>query len=301
MGGNDTITGNGNTRLAFVNATGAVVVDLQTGATPGTGSASGDSSTGTDTFSGVNAVMATMFNDTLFGSDNTATETFTGLAGNDHIDGRGGFDIASYNNIYFSTGPVTVNMAAGTATGDASIGTDTLINVEGIQGTNFNDTYNAVGYGQAGALNVSTTHGDFNQFEGFGGNDTITGNGDTRVVYGSATGGVTITIGAGGAGSATGDSSVGTDTFTGGVNSAIGSNSADTYNASAFNNGANAFQGQGGDDTITGNGSTQIQYSNATAGVTVDLAAGNATGDSSVVTPSPAVSTVSSARTSATC
>ena len=95
---------------------------------------------------------------------------------------------------------------------------------------------------------------------------------------------MTITIGAGGAGSATGDSSIGTDTFTGGVNSAIGSNSADTYNASAFNSGANAFQGQGGDDTITGNGSTQIQYSNATAGVTVDLAAGNATGDSSVGT-----------------
>ena len=212
MGGNDTITGNGNTRLAFVNATGAVVVDLQTGATPGTGTATGDSSTGTDTFSGVNAVMATMFNDTLFGSNNTVTETFTGLAGNDQIDGRGGFDIASYNNIYFSTGPVTVNMAAGTATGDASIGSDTLRNIEGIQGTNFNDIYSAIGYGSAGALNVGS-NGNFNQFEGLGGNDTITGNGNTRVVYNNATGGVTITIGAGGGGSATGDSSTGTDTF----------------------------------------------------------------------------------------
>src|SRR5258708_7535884 len=163
MGGNDTITGNGNTRLAFVNATGAVSVDLQTGATPGTGTATGDASTGADTFSGVNAVMATMFNDTLFGSNSTTgTETFMGLAGDDQIDGRGGFDIASYNNLYFSTGPVTVHMAAGIATGDASIGTDTLRNIEGVQGTNFSDTYDATGYGQAGALNVSTDTNDAN-------------------------------------------------------------------------------------------------------------------------------------------
>ena len=91
---------------------------------------------------------------------------------------------------------------------------------------------------------------------------------------------MTITIGAGGAGSATGDASVGTDTFTG-VNSAIGGNFADIYNASSFA-GFNWFQGQGGNDTIIGNGSTQTQYGNATAAVVVDLAVGVADGDSSV-------------------
>jgi Ca2+-binding RTX toxin-like protein len=229
-----------------------------------------------------------MFDDSLFGSNNTAAaETFTGLGGNDYIDGRGGFDIASYNNIYFSTGPVTIDMAAGTATGDASIGSDTLRNIEGIQGTNFNDTYVATGYGSAGALNVGS-NGTFNQFEGAGGDDQITGNGNTRVVYSNATGGVAITIGADGSGSAIGDSSTGHDTFTGGVNAAFGSNSADTYNASAFDSGFfNAFQGNGGNDTITGNGSTQVQYSNATSGVTITIGAGgagSATGDSSVGT-----------------
>ena len=39
----------------------------------------------------------------------------------------------------------------------------------------------------AGALNVSTSNGNFNQFEGLGGNDTITGNGNTRVIYSNAT------------------------------------------------------------------------------------------------------------------
>ena len=93
-----------------------------------------------------------MFADSLSGS--AGNETFTGLGGNDSIDGRGGFDTVSYNNIYLSTGGVTVDLAAGTGTGDGSIGTDTLRAIEGIQGTNAADTFLATGYGLAGALNV---------------------------------------------------------------------------------------------------------------------------------------------------
>ena len=44
------------------------------------------------------------------------------------------------------------------------------------------DTYNAAGYGLAGAANVGN-NGNFNQFEGLGGDDTITGNGNTKVIY----------------------------------------------------------------------------------------------------------------------
>ncbi|WP_354050639.1 Ig-like domain-containing protein [Bradyrhizobium sp. LB12.1] len=283
-GGNDTIIGNGNTRLNYSIAQAAVTVDLQI--TAGTaitvaGSATG-ATEGTDTFTGVNAVQASVFADTLLGS--SYNNTFTGLGGDDYIDGRGGFDTASYNNLNTVTGGVVVNMAAGTVTGDASSGTDTLRNIEGVQGTGYIDTYDATGYGLAGALNVSTSNGNFNQFEGLGGDDIITGNGNTRVLYSNATGAVTITIGAGGAGSASGDASTGHDSFTGGVNSAFGSNLADIYNASGFNAGFNSFQGNGGNDTITGNGSTQIQYSNATSGVTIDLIAGTAIGNGSVGT-----------------
>ena len=276
-GGNDLIIGNGNTRLNYSIALAAVTVDLQT--TAGTaitvaGSATG-ATEGTDTFTGVNAVQASMFGDTLLGS--SFNNTFTGLGGDDYIDGRGGFDTASYNHLNTVTSGVTVNMAAGTATGDASIGNDTLRNIEGVQGTGYADTYDATGYGLAGALNVSTSNGNFNQFEGLGGDETITGNGNTRVLYNNATGGVTITIGTGGAGSASGDVSTGTDTFIGGVNSAIGSNLADNYNASAFGAGLyNSFQGNGGNDTITGNGSTQVQYGNATSSVTITIGAGGA-------------------------
>ncbi|MDN4983836.1 Ig-like domain-containing protein [Bradyrhizobium sp. WYCCWR 13022] len=283
-GGDDTIIGNGNTRLGFNNATAGVNVDFVTGI------ATGDASVGTDHFSGVNAVQASVFDDTLLGG--ATNDTFTGLAGNDYIDGRGGFDISSYNNIFFTTGGVTVNMAAGIAAGDASIGSDTLHSIEGIQGTMFADTYDATGFGQAGAANVGSL-GTFNQFEGLGGDDTITGNGNTKVIYGNSTDGVTITIGVGGAGTAQGTASgdlatVGHDVFTGGVNAALGSNFADVYDAHAFDGGFNAFQGNAGDDTITGNGATQIQYGNATtSGVTITIGAGGvgtAAGDTSVGT-----------------
>ena len=269
-GGNDTITGNGNTRLSFNNATGGVTVDIAAGM------ADGDASVGHDTFSGVNAIQGSMFADNLSGSG--ANETFTGLGGDDLIDGRGGFDTVSYNNIYLSTGGVSIDLAAGHVTGNSSIGMDSLQSIEAIQGTVLADTYTAVGYGTVGVTNVGN-NGTFNQFEGLGGDDSITGNGTTRLGYFNATGGVSINMQAG---SATGDASVGHDTFTG-VNSVIGGNSDDSYVAAGFV-GFNSFQGQGGNDSIAGNGNTQIAYNNATAAVTVDLTAGSATGDSSVGT-----------------
>ena len=248
-GGDDIITGNGNTRLGFNNATAGVNVDFVTGI------ATGDASVGTDHFTGVNAVQASMFDDTLLGG--ATNDTFTGLAGNDLIDGRGGFDTSSYNNIFFTTGGVTVDMAAGTVSGDASNGTDTLRSIEAIQGTNFADTFVATGYGLAGALNIGN-NGAFNQFEGLAGNDTITGNGNTKILFNNATGGVTVHMAAG---TADGDASVGHDTFSG-VYSAVGSNFADVYDATSFTGTSlgtyNEFQGQGGNDTITGNGNTEI-------------------------------------------
>jgi VCBS repeat-containing protein len=371
-GGNDSVTGNGNTRVAFNQATSGVVVVLGLG---GTGSASGDDSVGVDTYlGGVSRVLGSEFSDSIFGNeqDNNldgrgGNDLLWGGAGNDVLVGGTGLDRTGYED---ATGPVSINLAAGTVTGDASVGSDTLRSIEIVRGSNFDDTYNAVGF--SGASANAGSAGAFNIFEGVGGNDTITGNGSTVVDYHSSTrevtvdlstgqahstvplavddpvghdtftgvsglsgsefldhltgsnttatvesylgrGGDDIITGGGGldlalytpniagavtgginvalaAGNVTGDLSVGTDTLSS-VEMVQGTPFADVYDATGFggasvnagsNGSFNQFEGLGGDDTITGNGNTRISFANATAGVTVDLGAGTATGDASV-------------------
>ena len=94
-----------------------------------------------DTFvgSGILSVFGSAFADTLSGSNNGfgTIEVFDGRAGNDTINGRGGFDRADYNNDPATTVGIAVQLAAGTVTGDSTIGADTLVSVEAVRGTNF--------------------------------------------------------------------------------------------------------------------------------------------------------------------
>src|SRR4029077_19954566 len=118
-----------------------------------------------------------------------------GGTGNDAFDGGFGRDTADYSG---ATGPINVQLADGTVSGNSSVGTDTLRSVEFIKGTNSPDTFNAGpttnnpnGFSKsstnAGSTVTFDTVGTFNSFEGLGGNDTITGNGNTRASYISAT------------------------------------------------------------------------------------------------------------------
>src|SRR5437016_4618913 len=147
MGGNDSITGNGHTRVSYLNATAGVTVDIAAGT--GQGTAPGDlAGVGVDTFTGVNAVRGSAFDDVLLGSDNRVFtfESFEGRAGNDFFDGRGGLDVAVYGTNPAITAGITVNLAAGIVTGDAAVGTDTLRSIEGVRGTAFADTFDATGF-----------------------------------------------------------------------------------------------------------------------------------------------------------
>ena len=184
-GGDDTIIGNGDTRISYLHATAGVTVDIAAG------TAVGDGSVGHDTFSGVDRVRGSYFDDILRGSNNPANtiEIFEGRGGNDLIDGRGGFDKASYQN---EDSGINVLMAAGIVVGGPNTGTDTLLSIESITGTEFADIYNATNFSST-STNAGS-NGTFNEFEGGGGNDTITGNGNTRVAYTGATGGVTATL-----------------------------------------------------------------------------------------------------------
>src|SRR5215475_11777019 len=169
LGGDDTITGNGNTRVSYLNAAAAVTVDLLAGT--GQGTAPGDlAAVGLDHFTGVNGISGSNFDDTLLGSNNaTGFEQFEGRGGNDIIDGRGGLDRAVYDLDPATLSGITIDLAAGTVTGDATVGTDTLLSVEFVRGTDFADTYSAVGF--SGSSANAGSNGTFNEFEGMGGND----------------------------------------------------------------------------------------------------------------------------------
>src|SRR5262249_55033330 len=251
MGGDDTIIGNGNTRVSYHFALASVTADIQAGT--GHGTAPGDlAGVGNDTFTGVSVLEGSDFDDLLFGSNAQTAENFIGGVGNDFIDGRGGLDRAVYATDAITAG-ISVNLAAGIVTGDARVGTDTLRSVEAVRGTDFADTFDATGFTalgtNGGSAGANASGEAFNEFEGLGGDDTIIGNGNTRVSYDNATAGVTVTLGDGGSGSATGDASVGTDTFVSGVFRVRGSDFADTISG---NGGNNFIEGQGGNDTLTG-------------------------------------------------
>jgi Ca2+-binding RTX toxin-like protein len=278
LSGNDIITGNGNTRIAFYNALDGVTVVLgNNGSSKGT--AAGDiAGVGTDTLvSGVNSVVGSSFDDNFTGTNNApgSSEIFEGRGGNDVVDGKGGYDLAVYNNDG-SSGPITVTATSTTfvVTG-TNVGTDTLTKVEAIRGTNLADSFDATGFlGSSTDLSYGTT-ANYNEFEGMGGNDTITGNGNTRLVYSSASGGVTVDLVAG---TATGNASIGSDTFTG-VNSVRATNFDDTILGTNVTEFVDTFFGGGGNDSIDGRGGYDIAfYSDAAGGITVDMAEGTVNG-----------------------
>jgi len=95
MAGNDTIVGNGNTRIAFYHATGGVTVDLNLT----TGAVVGNASVGVDSINAVgevNKVRGSNFNDTLLG--NSFANLLEGQNGNDTLAGRGGNDTLTGGN-----------------------------------------------------------------------------------------------------------------------------------------------------------------------------------------------------------
>ena len=120
--------------------------------------------------------------DQLFGNDGNDTllggagfDNLTGGAGDDLLDGGADFDSVQY---FDATGPVTVNLALGTASG-AGIGTDTLISIENVRGSSYNDTLigstgNDNLNGQDGNDSISGGAGSDNLYGGKG-NDTLTG------------------------------------------------------------------------------------------------------------------------------
>jgi VCBS repeat-containing protein len=305
-GGNDVIDGRGgnNDQLDYsLSSPTGINADFTTNATDGSGTVQDGFGT-VDTFSNIERIRATEFDDIITGDG--GNNVFIGLGGNDIIDGGGGDDtlfggfgdnlliggagndtlfgastvndeLFDFNRVDYrgATAGITVNLTGGidsftsTAIGDASVGTDILVNAEFIFGTGFADTFTIDG-------TFANRFFNFIEIEGGAGDDVINGNGGTRIGFDQALDGVTVDLGAGTAISTNaGDTAnIGTDTFAG-VDSVRGSSFDDILTGSN-NAGFESFRGQAGNDLIDGGGGAldRADYRNSPNGVVVDLSVG---------------------------
>ena len=222
--------GDGRDRADYRNDIAGVTADLRTGiATDGWGT--------TDTLVSIERLIGSTFDDVLLGDD-SELNSFTGEGGNDLIDGRGGFDYVWYGR---ADGPVTVNLADGTATGGE--GTDTLISIEGLGGSNYADLL--IGSDADNYFDPDQEGDEFSPNYMVGGADTVDGGGGFDTVgYQNATQGVAVDLGAG-----TGiDGNGNTDTLI----SIEGVRGSDFDDHLTGDDGRNRLEGNDGNDTIIG-------------------------------------------------
>jgi Ca2+-binding RTX toxin-like protein len=200
-----------------------------------------------------NSLTGNTANNTLNGGD--GNDSLNGGAGNDTLIGGNGSDFAYY---YSSTGSVTVNLGTGIAS-DGLGGTDTLSQIENVQGSNTagdnitGNTGNNVLHGYGG--NDTLNGGDGNDtLIGGAGNDLLTGgNGNDFAYYYTVTGAVTVNLATGTAS----DGEGGTDTLSQ-IENVQGSNTAGDNLTG--NTGVNVLYGYGGADILTGGGGNDLLY-----------------------------------------
>ena len=209
--GNDVIHGNGQTVLFYFDGgeTDGVYVNLGLGVAHSLNGALEDdlANVGIDTFTGVNAVVGSVFDDVLIGSDSARAETFDGSQGSDYIDGGGG----AHDRYQIETPPFGLVVDISTPVGfanlvfpDGSFETDTLLNIEEISATEFDDDITL-----SNVDNVAIGENGNDVIRGLAGNDTLIGD-QGHGFFGSTPGEDTLI---GGLGKDTMTGNEGADTF----------------------------------------------------------------------------------------
>jgi len=294
LGGNDIliggagadtlIGGTGTDTASYANAPAAVIANM-TAPASNTGHAAGD------TYSGVENLTGSAFNDTLTGDANANTldggagtdtlvgndgnDILIGGAGGDTLTGGNGTDTASYATA--AAGVVANLTTPASNTGDAA--GDTYTTIENLTGSAFADTLT----GNASANALDGGAGDDILIGGAGADALIGGSGIDTASYATSTAAVTVNLltPASNTGDAAGDTYNGIENVTGGtaIDNITGDANANTLNGGAGNDTMNGGDGNdlliggaGGDLMTGGNGTDTASYATAAAGVTANLA-----------------------------
>ena len=179
-GGNDLLTGGsgndyfngglGTDTVSYTSAAAGVHVSLLLNTAQNTVGA------GTDTLISIEKLVGSAFADTLIANATGATlnggpggdDLYSG-PGSDILNGGGAADFADYS---LATTGVTVNLAIAGFQNTIGAGSDELVSIEKVVGSNFNDTI--------------TGDGGINTLFGQGGNDAINGGPDGDYLFGNA-------------------------------------------------------------------------------------------------------------------
>ena len=208
--------------------------------------------TGTVAISGfgnslANTLIGNVANNFLSGG--SGNDIVIGGAGDDTLDGGSGIDTAQYAD---ASAAVSINLSLNTAQNTGGAGNDTLISIENLIGSAYNDTL--------------TGNSDANVLMGGAGNDTLDGAvGIDTIQYTDATAAVTVNLSLS---TAQNTGGAGTDTLLN-IENLIGGAFNDILTGSSA---ANVLGGGAGNDTLDGgSGIDTAQYSDATAAVSVNL------------------------------
>ena len=257
LGGADVLDGGaGIDTASYAASPSGVSVSLMTGVGSG-GDAEGD------TLINIENLTGSAFNDTLIG--NAGNNVLAGLGGADILDGGAGIDTASYAA---SNAGVSVSLATGVGSGGDAEG-DTLVNIENLTGSAFNDTL--------------TGDANTNVLIGLAGNDILNGGAGADIMQGGLGNDTYVVDNVGDVVDETGGD--GLDTVQSSVSfsladpvHAIGAIENLTLTGSADINGtgnalANTIIGNAGNNVLIGGAGTDtVSYENSVAGVTVSLA-----------------------------
>ena len=257
--GADTIDGGGGIDFAsYVDvplANGGINAFIENG----TGSVN-DGYGSIDTLINIEGLIGTHSDDTLTGG--LGDQWFGGRGGSDVINGGAGNDWVTYIG---APAGVTVNLGTGSATDGwggvwALGGTDTLISIENVEGSNFNDS-------------ITGSSGD-NTLRGGAGNDTIDGGAGVDLLdLSDGTAGIVFTLTNDTIDTTVNLSSIGLSTATGdtykNMEGVIGTNFSDTLIGSVNDD---VLTGGGGTDIMTGNAGMDTFDFNATSESSTTLA-----------------------------